>query len=456
MRASRIKVAVLTLGCPKNQVDSEFLRERLSDCGLEPVCLENASLVILNTCAFIGSAEREAEEEIRELIQRKKRGQIRAIAVGGCLVERRGPALGSRFPEVDLFFRIDDVPRLPQILLGSESNRYRSGRSRATFFSERRTELETPGHYAYLKVAEGCNHRCSFCIIPQLRGRYRSREIESLIREARALAARGVVELILIAQDLTLYGNDLYGKPRLDELLRELSKVPDIRWIRLLYLNPQHLTEALLRTMAGLEKVVKYVELPVQHASDRILGRMRRAGGGATVRRAVSRVRSILPEAFIRTEVIVGFPGESEEDFEELLGFLDERKFERIGVFPYEDEEGARSQRLTGKIPEEVISERFDLAKTMADVLMREAQLSLISETMPVLVEGKRLGRTPYDAPEVDLSVLFDGTSGDQLTPGEIVRVRVLDVDGLDLRVAPVILPRGRSPSRAGRGTPKA
>ncbi len=433
MANTRSKVALVTLGCPKNVVDSEYMREVLRREGFDLVTLEEASFVILNTCAFIGSAVAEAEEEIAERLERKRRGRIRGIAVGGCLVERKGAELKELFPEVDVFFRIDEVPEIAGLLRGDVRRRRSRGRCRSLFFTESRTELETPGHYAYLKVAEGCNHRCSFCLIPKLRGRYRSREMESLVREARSLAKRGVKELILVAQDLTRYGFDLYGEPKLEALLEKLSSVPGIHWIRLLYLNPQHLSRSVLEAMAVLEKVVKYVELPVQHISDRVLQRMRRAGGAKGVHRAVSRARELLPEAFIRTEVIVGFPGETPGDFDELLSFLEDTRFERVGIFAYEDEDGTASFGMADKVPPEEVLERYDVAKTVADSIMYDAQASLLGRTLPVIVDGEGVGRTVYDAPDIDFSVRLRCAPGHGPAAGEIVHVQMEAIDGFDL-----------------------
>lgn len=428
------RIFIITLGCPKNIVDSEILAFLLERSGYRVTKDPGtAEAVILNTCGFLKEAKDEAYEEIEKVLEAKRRGDIKFVAVGGCLYQRPSNTLKDDFPEVDLFFGHDDIPKFPHILMGKVKPKLRMPPLFLGNGSYRR--FFTPPHYAYLKISEGCNRKCSFCTIPSIRGFLRSRDIPSLIEEARILSQRGVKELILIAQDLTQYGRDLGNKDLLIPLIRELNEIKEIKWIRLLYLHPAGINSEFISVLKESEKVVPYLEIPIQHISQSILRSMRRAGGEKAIKRAIGMVRKEIPKAFIRTEVMVGFPGEREKDFNELMRYLEEEHFERIGIFKFSPEPGTLAAHMPEKVSNEVIEERFDLVSTLAYELMSDAQERLKGETLEVLIDkiedGKAIGRTYYDSPEIDFTVHVTDT--DFIKPGGFLISRILDVDGLDL-----------------------
>lgn len=437
-------VGVLSLGCAKNLVDSEVMLGALARAGFPLAHPEDAEVVIVNTCGFLQAAAEEAEEEIRALLERKRRGALRLIAVGGCLVQRLNG--NFRMPGVDLVFGLDDLEKVPALLQaalrGSSPRPSPASPTRLTealpkarpipsryLYNHRTPRVRlTPAHYAYVKVAEGCDHTCTFCTIPSFRGAFRSRLVEDIVAEVENLVAEGVREVILVAQDLGLYGRDLYGRGALPRLLQVLDRIDGLQWIRLLYLYPALVTEELARAIGESEKVVPYIEMPIQHISHRILTAMNR-GGRKAVERALEHIHRHIPDAWIRTEIIVGFPGETEEEFQELLRFLEEGHFHRIGVFPFSPEPGTPAAALPDQIPEAVKAERVEIALTVVDGILERAQRRLVGRSLPVLIDqvdgAEALGRTPYDAPEVDFSVHLKASG---LRPGRMVLARILDL----------------------------
>ncbi len=426
-----MRIAPIALGCPKNTADLEKVLGLLAGDGVEITeDPQTADVVLVNTCAFIRPAIEEALETIIEARRLKSRGKLKVVAMG-CLPQRFGRELAPLLPEADRVIGERDPTHIAERL------RHFLG-IKATGPCMRRWPL-TPAHYAYLKIAEGCNNRCAYCTIPAIKGRYQSRPVATVVEEARFLAAQGVQELVVVAQDTTYYGAEHGGPSALPELLRRLTEIDGLRWIRLMYTHPAHLDEALIATIAEHERICKYVDLPVQHGSDRILAAMGRKTTRAQLERLVQRLRDRIPGVAIRSTVMVGFPGETEEDFAILLDFLAAVRFDHLGVFTYWPEEGTRAARMPGQISEEEKRSRH------AQVLDLQSQISsartahLVGKLVHVLVDevdntrGVSLARTEWDAPEVDCHVEVDTL----LEPGSFTTVRILDADGFDLFATP-------------------
>ena len=400
-----MKVKLITLGCPKNLVDSEHLAGGLHANGIEFVHGAGAAdAAIINTCGFIDSAKEESIEAILAAVADKKSGKFKKVFVTGCLSERYGADLVREIPELDGVYGNRDLQNIVQSITEKLDLRYE-------LLGER--ELLTPKHYAYLKISEGCEHPCTFCAIPGIRGNFQSQPLETLLAEAQRLAARGVRELVLIAQDTTIYGEDLYGEKRLPELLLRLTAVEGIEWIRLMYAYPYHVTDELIATIAGHEKICKYIDMPVQHVSQAMLKRMARRVSAEEQDRLIQKIRAAIPDLVLRTSVIVGFPGETEQDFLELYDYVMAGHFDRLGVFTFSLEEGTPAARLPGQIPEPVQRERQDMLIQAQDQAAEAKNAALVGKTMPVLIDewdaatGLALGRTEGDCPEVDNSVLI-------------------------------------------------
>jgi ribosomal protein S12 methylthiotransferase len=434
----RAKVFLQTLGCPKNLVDSEMMLGLITRDGAEVVLdPEAADVLIINTCGFIGDAKKESIDTILDLARFKQSDPAKRLLVAGCLVQRYGAELQEALPEVDAFLGTGDFTRLPQILAnGVRCDAHPYGGA-AHLLPDVTVPRVRTGHFfsAYLKVSEGCDHRCSFCIIPKIRGRHESRSIESVVAEAEMLAADGVVELNLIAQDLTAFGRDRRDGSSLSKLLRSLARVDGLRWIRLLYTYPRYVTEDLLQTIAGEEKVCRYIDMPLQHISDRMLRRMRRERDGAAVRRLLDRIRRRIPGVAIRTAFIVGFPGETDADFHELLEFVREARFERVGVFRYSQEEGTAAAKFEDQLPEAVKRQRRSALMRVQAEISAAANRRLIGSEQKVLVcgeddRGRLYGRLPTQAPEIDGQVYLRGDTN----VGQIVRARVVRAGTYDLR----------------------
>ncbi len=414
------KIGLVSLGCPKNLVDSEFILGTFAEHGYEVVEADDADVVIVNTCAFIHPAEEESVETINEFIELKKSGRLRAVGIAGCMVERRREEILRMFPEVDFVIGTDELDRAVELF----ENAVREIPTRVphrNFSVLEYPRFVTTYPYAYIKVAEGCDRKCSFCTIPSIRGRHRARPMDDILTEAHSLAEMGAMELVIISQDLTLY-------PRLPELIERLSEV-DVEWIRLLYLHPAGVNKALMEAIARNPKIVPYVELPIQHISDRILKLMARDGGRAAVERAIDLVRQYMPDAFIRTELIIGFPTETDQEFQELMDYIEQVGFERIGIFKFWPEPGTPSAEITPRIPDEEIEKRMEIAEHTAYHLMERAQKRLLNRDVDVLIEevhGRTAyGRTMFDAPEVDLSIVLQG----DFQPGDLVTAHPVKLD---------------------------
>ena len=457
------KIFIDTYGCAKNEYDSQVLAASLIERGCVVVDdTREADILILNTCGFIEDAKKESIERIFELIG--ERGDSKKLVMTGCLSERYHRELAEELPEVDLFFGVNDYDDLPSILLGEEDGPADRVGSRLDELPYRRRFYESGKHYGYLKVSEGCYNACSFCAIPAIRGPYRSKRIEDCVLEARDMAQAGIKELILIAEDTSQYGRDLYGEIRLPQLLHELCRVEGIEWIRLMYVYDNGITDELIETIAKEPKICKYIDMPIQHVSDNVLRLMRRRSDGASIRSVISKLRERIPDVHIRTTLLVGSPGETENDIDELLGFIDEAEIDRLGAFAYSDEEGTAAYEMDGKVPEDVRKARRDAVMQRQQAVSERINERKIGRVYEVIVDEvveldatgltedfgsadeKTLsrtvnvyeGRTRYDAPEIDCSVTF--TSNDwELEPGDIVNVKITgtyeyDLEGIQVK----------------------
>jgi len=431
---------MVSLGCSKNQVDAELMLALICQEGYE-ICADPArcDVVIVNTCGFIEDAKRESIETILEFAARKGKGRLKCVAVTGCLAERYQSELAAEIPEADVVLGIgknsDIVPAIRRALKGDRVVEF-APKTELSLEGDR--VLTTPPYYAYLKVAEGCDNRCSYCAIPLIRGGFRSRRMEHILEEARRLAARGVRELNLVAQDTSRYGLDLYGEYKLPELIREVCKIPEIHWVRVLYCYPERITDELLDTMAAEPKVCKYIDIPVQHGSAKVLREMNRTGSRETILEVVRRVRQRMPGAVVRTTMIAGFPGETEEDFAQLQALVAEAKFQRLGCFAYSQEEGTPAGEREDQLPGELRRRRADLIMEQQAPIAFAFAESCVGSRLEVLVEGvgedgegRYYGRSYMDAPDIDTRVYF--TSDRPCEPGDFVRVRVTGTEEYDL-----------------------
>ena len=434
-------VGMVSLGCAKNQVDGEVLMASLKNAGF--LTVDDAALAdiaIVNTCGFIESAKRESIEEILELAALKKEGKIKKLVITGCLSERYQKEMHAELPEADAVLGIgangDIAPLLTKMM---EENTYVESfpdKARMPLCGDR--ELTTPSYFAYVKIAEGCDNRCSYCAIPLIRGGYRSRTMESIEEECKGLVANGAKELVLIAQDTSRYGIDLYGEYSLAKLMRRLCRIDGLRWLRVLYCYPDSITDELLDTMAREEKIVKYIDLPLQHASGPILKAMNRRGDRQSLTALMNKIRERVPGVVLRTTLITGFPGETEEDFTELAEFVKDVKFQRLGCFAYSQEEGTPAAELPGQLDEEVKAHRAELIMDRQMEIMERQGMELIGKTLEVLVEGYDryaecwFGRSWRDAPDVDGKIFFT-TGGKRPRLGSFVQVMVEDCMDCDL-----------------------
>ncbi len=443
-----MKIGFVSLGCPKNLIDSEVMMGQLKEAGYEITSdASEADTVVVNTCGFIESAKKESIDAILEAGRLKTEGKAQRVVVAGCLVERYRDQLMAELPEVDAFIgtnQINDITKvcdnkvntrqLPILTIGNQS---------ATYLYDESTPrvLSTPGYTAFIKIAEGCDRPCAFCFIPQMRGHFRSRRFGSVLAEAAQLAARGVKEVILVAQDSSRYGEDLDQKDALAELMRALCQVDGIEWVRVMYTYPTHISDAFLDVLASEPKAVKYLDMPLQHASSNVLKLMKRGGTRDSLERLIARVRTRVPGVAVRTTFITGFPGETEDDFEELLAFIKAVEFERVGVFTYSDEEGTPAYELSNKVDPKIAKRRRDrLMKAQARISKRRNK-ARIGETVRVLFEGESKetellwqGRLETQAPEIDGSVLInDAPEGFLPIPGDFVNVLITESHEYDL-----------------------
>ena len=443
MRAGKMKnkkILFISLGCDKNLVDSEVMLGILADRGFEMTDTEDdADIIIINTCCFINDAKEESINTILEMAEYKKTGPCKALIVTGCLAQRYKQEIVDEIPEVDAvigtskydeifdavdqalkgshFLDVDDLDRLPSV--------------------PGKRILTTGGHYAHLKIAEGCDKHCTYCIIPKIRGNYRSVPMEQLLAEAASLAEQGVKELILVAQETTLYGVDLYGKKSLHILLQELAKIKGIRWIRILYCYPEEIYPELIETIKNEKKVCHYLDMPIQHASDAILKRMGRRTTKAQLKETVSLLRKEIPDIVLRTTLIAGFPGETQEQHEELMEFVDEMEFERLGVFAYSPEENTPAASMPDQIPEEIKEERRDAILELQQEIAFDKAADMVGRTLYAMIEGKvadepaYVARTYADSPDID-GYVFVNTS-EMLISGDFVKVKITGSAEYDL-----------------------
>ncbi len=438
---SRKKFNIISLGCARNLVDSEVMAGILHRHDYEMVAApEDADIVLVNTCGFIGAAKEESIDTILDVARLKETGRIEKLVVAGCLTQRYPEEMAAELPEVDLFIGTGEVPRIAEILREHEANTAkRQFIGVPSYIYDHATPRlrSTPAYTAFVKVSEGCDHKCAFCIIPQMRGPHRSRSIDSIVQETRELAQNGVKEINLIAQDLTAYGRDRKDGTTLAGLLRNLDQVPGIEWIRLLYAYPNFLDAPLLDVIRASGRICKYLDIPFQHASKSMLRRMRRGKSGSAVREAVEKLRQAIPGLTLRTSLIVGFPGESEDDFSELLRFVEEAQFERLGVFKYSEEEGTAAARMPGKIAEQEKERRWQEVMDLQAIISRKKNQALIGSIQRVMIEGfdsdsrKATGRTQAHAPEVDGAVFVEAPRAMQ--SGDLIEVRITGALDYDL-----------------------
>lgn len=430
---------MVSLGCPKNQVDAEIMLAALADAGMEITTrADEADAIIVNTCGFIEDAKRESIENILDIAEYKKFGKLKALVVTGCLAERYRDEITKEIPEVDVVVGIGSNGKIAEIVRGAftakAENTY-GDKCLLPLGGERM--LSTPKYWTYLKIAEGCDNCCTYCAIPAIRGRFRSRTLEDVLAEAEELVRGGVKELVLVAQDTTRYGEDLYGRQMLPELLRRLCALEGLLWIRLLYCYPDRITDELLSVMREQPKVLPYLDLPLQHCSGTVLQAMNRRGDRAWLTGVIKKIRHALPDVTLRTTLIAGFPGETEEDFTELCEFVREIRFDRLGCFAYSAEEGTPAAEFPGQVEEETKARRMETIMDMQAGIAEELNRGKIGREETVLVEGydpsvkRYFGRTKADAPEIDCKVFF--TCDTPLQGGDFVPVLIGDVLEYDL-----------------------
>jgi ribosomal protein S12 methylthiotransferase len=466
------KIGMVSLGCPKNLVDSEVMLGLAQQAGHELTRdAADADVLIVNTCAFIDKAKQESVDAILEMAEHKKSGRCATLVVTGCMAERYRDELKAQIPEIDAVLGTGEVPDIVHAIGGGARRRGFEGATatvpllrangEAIAFSSPRTPvpshlptylydadtprlLATPRHYAYVKIAEGCDYKCAFCIIPTLRGQYRSRPQESIVAEAQALASRGVKELLLISQDTSFYGIDRKERGALARLLRELNQVDGLEWIRMLYLYPTTIGDDVLDAMAESDKVCKYVDLPLQHASDAVLKRMKRPGTRASYDTLLARIRARVPGVTLRTTFIVGFPGETDEDFDALQGFVRDTAFDHVGVFTYSHEEGTSAHGLEDDVPARVKRQRQSALMGLQKKLVARMQKGRVGQTVRVLVDGPSTehdfvlrGRLEGQAPDIDPQVYLTDCDPSTLTAGQLITAEIVGSQGYDLLVRP-------------------
>jgi len=433
-----IRVNVITLGCPKNEVDSDAMRWHLIESGYELTeDLEDANVFVINTCGFIDQAKAESLDHIWEIVRLKGEDKSKKLIVAGCLAQRYPDQLFKEIPEIDAILGIAEIKNIGKLCDQIRKNKriclISPPREKEDEKIVRRAVSDRP--FAYLRIADGCNNLCSYCSIPLIRGNYRSRSIQSLLREAEFLAKRGVKEINLIAQDTTLYGVDIYGKTKLPELLSSLCEIPEIEWIRILYTHPAHYSDELIESIASNPKVCKYLDMPLQHISDRLLSLMNRKLTKKGIIRLIEKLRREIPHLTLRTTFLVGFPGETESDFNELLDFVEEMRFDRVGIFPYSREEDTKAYHLRPQIPSKKKQDRWDRLLLLQQKISLEKNKCKVGKNLAVLIEGKSgengfFGRSEAEAPEIDGLIYI---KGEQLKVGDLVKVRITRASDYDL-----------------------
>ncbi len=448
-----MKVGFVSLGCPKNQLDTEVMLHEVASAGYEitPEDIE-ADVIIINTCGFIESAKKESIEQILDVAWLKKNRTLKAIIVTGCLAERYRESILEEFPEVDAVLGVGSIHNIVEAIEAVTVKKKKGSKRKYSSFEDKETVrlggdriLTTPEYMAYLKIAEGCDNRCAYCAIPSIRGKFRSRPMEEIVEEAKQMEALGVKELCIVAQDITRYGMDLYGEYRLAPLLHAITEVTSIPWIRLLYCYPDKVTDELIAEIRDNPRILKYMDLPIQHISDHMLRAMNRHGDSAMVRGVIEKLRREIPDMVIRTTFIVGFPGETEEDFEELCEFVKEAKFEHAGVFTYSREEGTAAYDMSDQIDEQVKQDRMDLLMREQLEINEARNQSMIGKTVTVLCEDYdpvgaiHFGRGVEDAPEIDGKIYF--RSDVRIAPGSFVQVKIREVMDYDL-IGRAVMPK--------------
>lgn len=442
------KVYIQTLGCPKNLVDSEIMAGVLQKEGFRLTSREkDAEIIILNTCSFILPAREESVAEALRLAEYKKKGSCRRLVMAGCLPQRYGE-LETGFPEVDLYLGTGSIDRIALLLAGLDEPSI--GRPDFLMNAAMPRRVLSPPHIAYLKISEGCSNCCSYCAIPSIRGRLRSRGIEDILREVQDLAGNGARELIVIAQDTTSFGRDRKGSPGIETLLKEISALEGNFWIRLMYTYPARITKKLLETIAAGEKICNYIDMPIQHINDDILKSMGRRGSGRQIRKVIGEARAIIPGLSLRTSIIAGYPGETKKRFIELLEFVREARFEHLGAFGYSPEEGTKAVQLRGRVPAREIERRKEILLNEQAEISREKNLALVGSVQEIIIDGKDhgpdysyQGRTRGQAPEVDGMVFIK--TRNRLRRGDIIRGRITGADYYDLFAE--VAPRGKTAS---------
>jgi len=439
------KVAVVTLGCPKNQVDSEIMSGLLAQ---DYSFIENpaeADIIVVNTCTFIQSAKEESIETIFEMAGFKKSGHCQTLIATGCLAQRYGKELMQDIPELDGVLGTGNIDEINKVVQASEGTRTTLIKDGSSFLQDMLMPRirSTPNYLAYVKVAEGCDNYCTYCVIPSVRGHFRSRTEESVLREVQEMAAQGVKEIMVMAQDTTRYGYDFNGELRLPQLIRQLARIEGIEWIRLMYCYPDRFTDELIETMRQEPKVCRYIDLPLQHADNKILKEMNRRGTIEEAETLIGKLRSAMPDITLRTTMITGFPGESEQEFQTLLHFIERVQFDRLGVFAYSQEENTPAGQRDDQILPEVREQRRDRIMQLQQKISLTRQQRWIGQVVRVLIEekqsdGRWMGRTEGDAPEIDGQVYITG-SQTSIQAGDLVKVRILEADSYDL-VGEVVL----------------
>lgn len=441
-----MKTLLISLGCDKNLVDSEFMLGKLTEKDFEIVDDESeAEVIVINTCCFIHDAKEESIETILEMAQYKKTGVLKALVVCGCLAQRYHDEIKEEIPEVDAIIGTTAYEDIVNAVMEAVSGHFSEKLKNIDYLPSQNAKriYSTGTEYSYLKIAEGCDKHCTYCIIPKLRGSYRSVPMEDIIKQAEYLAECGVKELIIIAQETTIYGKDIYGENKLTELLDRLCKVPGIKWIRLLYAYPEEITEELAYAIRDHEKICNYIDMPIQHCSDNILKRMGRRTSKAELFEKIAMLRRIVPDIALRTSLITGFPGESEKDHKELVEFIKNVRFDRLGVFKYSTEENTPAASFEDQIPEDVMDERFDELMSIQQEIAFEKARERVDDVVEVMIEGEipeeevYIGRTRIDAPNIDGCVFLPMT--EKFMTGDICRARVTGARDYDLLAVPAL-----------------
>lgn len=431
-----MKVGMISLGCPKNLTDTEVILGKLVENGYQITNNQNeAEIMVINTCAFIGPARDEAFEVIKAIARLKKNG-LKFLVVTGCLPKRYKGEIFDRFEEVDAIVGPGSIDKIIYVLknLGKQKRISLLEGTHCLFTHKTPRIKATPKHYAYIKIADGCDNRCSYCIVPDLRGKYQSRPISSIVREVEGLVKKGLKEAILVAQDTAMYGRDIYGASKLHVLVTRLAKIKGLKWIRIMYAHPAHVTKELIKTIRSEKKVCRYLDLPIQHSCDKMLRLMRRKISSRALKNLVAELRNNIPGIAIRTSIIVGFPGETDEDFKELVGFIKEARFERLGAFKYSREDGTPADKMRGQIAEGVKSRRLDKLLNIQRVISWKNNQKLKGKVIEVVTESIKkegtVGRSYMDAPDIDGTVLIKNK---KIEPGKVVKVKIKGASHYDL-----------------------